>query len=78
MRILLIEDDVKIASFINKGLKAAGFAVDHVTDGNEGLHMARTVSYDAAVVDLMLPGLDGISLIERIRGEKINTPVIRC
>jgi len=76
MRILLIEDDKKIASFIEKGLKEAGFAVDVAPDGTDGLHFALTESYDAAIVDIMLPGLDGISLIERMRASRITTPVI--
>ena len=76
MRILLIEDDEKIASFIVKGLKAAGYAVDHAVDGEEGLHLALAAPYDAAVVDIMLPKLDGLALIERLRKQKVNTPVI--
>ena len=76
MRLLLVEDDSKIASFILKGMKAEGYAVDHASDGQEGLHMAVTEPYDAAIVDLMLPKLDGLSLIERMRKEKVNTPVI--
>jgi len=76
MRILLIEDDAKIASFIEKGLKEAGFSVDKCADGQSGLEQALTVSYDAAVVDLMLPRLDGLSVIETIRAENINTPVL--
>jgi len=76
MRILLVEDDLKIASFIVKGLKAAGFAMDHATDGEDGLHMAMTEPYDTAIIDIMLPKLDGLALIERIRKERINTPVI--
>jgi two-component system OmpR family response regulator len=76
MRILLIEDDIKIAAFIKKGLKAATFAVDHADTGPDGLHLALTEPYDAAIVDLMLPGLDGLSVIGRMRREKINTPVI--
>ena len=76
MRILLVEDDVKIASFIVKGLKAAGYAVDHASDGEEGLHLALTEPYDTAIVDIMLPKLDGLSLIERMRKGKILTPVI--
>jgi two-component system OmpR family response regulator len=76
MRILLVEDDIKIASFVMKGLKAAGFAVDHVTDGEEGLHMALTEPYDTAIIDIMLPKLDGLSIIEKMRQKKINTPVI--
>jgi two-component system, OmpR family, response regulator len=76
MRILLVEDDQKIASFILKGLKSSGFAVDHAQNGEDGLHLALTEPYDAAVIDIMLPGLDGLTLIEKIRKEKINTPVI--
>jgi two-component system OmpR family response regulator len=76
MRLLLIEDDLKIASFILKGMKAEGYAVDHASDGQEGLHMAVTEPYDAAIIDVMLPNLDGLSVIERMRKEKVNTPVI--
>ena len=76
MRILLVEDDLKIASFIVKGLKAAGYAVDHARDGEEGLRLALGESYDTAIVDIMLPKLDGLALIERMRKEKVNTPVI--
>jgi two-component system OmpR family response regulator len=76
MRILLVEDDLKIASFIVKGLRATGYAVDHATDGEEGLHLALTQPYDTAIIDIMLPKLDGLALIERIRKEKINTPII--
>ncbi len=76
MRILLVEDDLKIASFIIKGLKAAGFAVDHATDGEEGLHLALSEPYDTAIIDIMLPKRDGLSLIEKMRQEKINTPVM--
>jgi two-component system OmpR family response regulator len=76
MRLLLIEDDLKTASFISKGLKEAGFAVDHATDGETGLQLAETEPYDAAIIDLMLPKIDGLSLIETLRRQKINTPVI--
>ncbi len=76
MRILVVEDDKKIASFISKGLKEAGFAVDVAPDGVDGLHMGSTEPYDAAIVDIMLPGLDGLSLIERLREKRIATPVI--
>lgn len=76
MRILLIEDDVKIALFVKKGLKAAGFAVDEAADGETGLHLALTEPYDAAVMDIMLPKLDGLSIIREMRRENIKTPVI--
>jgi len=76
MRILLVEDDQKIALFIIKGLKAEGFAVDHAANGEDGLHLALTEPYDAAVIDIMLPKLDGLALIERMRQAKKKIPVI--
>jgi two-component system, OmpR family, response regulator len=76
MRLLMVEDDVKIAQFVSKGLKEAGFAVDHMANGEDGLHMALTESYDIAVIDLMLPKTDGLTLIEEMRKNKINTPVL--
>lgn len=76
MRILIVEDDLKIASFIGKGLKQSGMSSAHAADGEDGLHLAETESFDAAVIDLMLPKLDGMRLIERIRERKINLPVI--
>jgi heavy metal response regulator len=74
--VLIVEDDNKIASFIQKGLKQAGYAVDHVTDGEEGLSMAQISPYDVAIVDIMLPGMDGLSLIEALRRKGVDTPVI--
>jgi two-component system OmpR family response regulator len=76
MRILVVEDDNKIASFVVKGLKQAGFAVDRCADGEEALVFAETTPYDAAVVDIMLPKLDGLSLVQRLRSRKVRTPVI--
>jgi two-component system OmpR family response regulator len=76
MRILLVEDDLKISSFIIKGLKQAGFAVDHTKDGEEGLYLLLNEPYDAAIIDIMLPKRDGLSIIEEIRRQKNNTPVI--
>jgi len=76
MRILLIEDDTKISSFIEKGLREAGFSVDVCSDGRSGLDQILTISYDAAVIDLMLPRLDGLSVIELMRAENVNTPVL--
>lgn len=76
MRILLVEDDNRTAQFIKKGFQQAGFAVDRASDGLEGLFMAQDVAYDAAVVDIMLPKLDGLSLIEQLRKQQVNTPII--
>jgi two-component system, OmpR family, response regulator len=76
MRILVVEDDKKIASFVVKGLKQSGYAVDHCGDGEEALVLAETTAYDAAVVDIMLPKLDGLSLIQRLRTQGVKTPMI--
>ena len=76
MRILVVEDDLKIAQFIQKGLKSSGFAVDHAVTGTKGFEMAFEEPYDTMVVDIMLPQLDGISLIKMIRKRENNTPVI--
>ncbi len=76
MRILVVEDDIKIAEFIQKGLKSSGFAVDHADTGTMGFEMAFDNPYDAMIVDIMLPEMDGISLIKTIRKEMNNTPII--
>ena len=76
MRLLVVEDDPAIASFLVKGLKEAGFAVDHAASGGAALEMASSTTYDLAVIDLMLPGLDGLSLIEELRRRRITVPVI--
>jgi two-component system, OmpR family, response regulator len=76
MRVLVVEDDKKIVDFISKGLKQAGFAVDQCGNGEDGLSLALNEPYDAAIIDLMLPGLDGLSLIRKLRLSKIATPVI--
>ena len=84
-RILVVEDDKKIASFVVKGLKQGGFAVDHCGDGEEALILGETTTYDAAVVDIMLPKLDGLSFVQRLRAKKIRparkhtrSPQVRC
>lgn len=76
MRILLIEDDKKIAGFIEKGLREAGFVVDARHDGQAGLELGLYGNYDAAVVDIMLPEMDGLQVIEKMRETGINTPVL--
>lgn len=76
MRVLLIEDDLKIASFILKGLKEAGFAADHASDGEDGLHLALTEPYDAAIIDIMLPKIDGLTVIEELRKKGKTTPIL--
>ena len=76
MRILIVEDDAHIAAFVLKGLREAGYAVDHASDGEDGFSMALNEPYDAAVVDLMLPRRDGLSLIEGLRQRGVATPVL--
>jgi two-component system OmpR family response regulator len=76
MRILVVEDDEKIASFVVKGLRQNSYAVDHRADGEQGLALAQTVAYDAVVVDVMLPKLDGLSLIQQLRARKARVPVL--
>ncbi len=76
MRLLLIEDDQKIASFIIKGLQSAGFSVDHAVDGDSGLDLAFVEPYDVIIVDIMLPKRDGLSVIRQLRREKIRIPVL--
>ena len=76
MRVLVVEDDESIASFISRGLSEAGFAVDVASTGNEGLVKAQSAEYDAAVVDLMLPGRDGLSIVTELRRTGVRTPVL--
>jgi two-component system OmpR family response regulator len=76
MRLLLVEDDVNTASFILKGLKENGYAVDHVSDGESGLHMALSEPYDTAIIDVMLPKRDGLDLIGELRRKNSKLPVI--
>ncbi|PYR78539.1 MAG: DNA-binding response regulator [Acidobacteria bacterium] len=76
MRLLLVEDDDTIAEFVEKGLREAGYAVDRARDGETGLARALADHYDAAIVDVMLPRLDGLSLIDAVRARGVRTPVL--
>ena len=76
MRLLVVEDDKKLASYIVKGFREAGFAVDHCVDGEEGLVMATGSDYDAAIVDIMLPRLNGLRLVEELRKQRSFVPVL--
>jgi two-component system OmpR family response regulator len=76
VRILVVEDDSKIATFVAGGLKQHGFAVDTARDGDEALLLATTTQFDAAVVDIMLPKLDGLSLVKRLRAQRSALPVL--
>lgn len=76
MRVLVAEDDPVIADFVAQGLREAGYAVDVASTGTDALRLTSGGGYDAAVIDVMLPGLDGLSLIEQLRAKKIQTPVL--
>ncbi len=76
MRILVVEDDDQIASFVAKGLKQSGYAVDQCGDGDEALALAKTTGYDAIVADIMLPKLDGLSVVKRLRHQGNPVPVL--
>jgi two-component system, OmpR family, response regulator len=76
VRILVIEDDKDVASFIRNGLAQAGCNVDHAANGRDGLFLATTESYDALVVDRMLPGIDGLTVIRTLRASSNTTPVL--
>jgi two-component system OmpR family response regulator len=76
MRVLVVEDDRKIGSFVSKALQQAGYTVDQASDGLDGLHLALNNPYSAAVIDIMLPGMDGLDLIEELRRRNLNTPIL--
>ena len=76
MRILVVEDDIKIAQTIKRGLELKGFAVDAVHDGETGLSYAVDDDYDVVVLDRMLPGMDGVELCEKVREENVHTPIL--
>lgn len=76
MRVLVVEDDEKIASFILKGLKQSGFSVDKASDGEEALALCDSVTYDTVVLDIMLPKMDGLSVIRKMRRDKSQVPVL--
>lgn len=76
MRILLVEDEAKVSSFVARGLAAERFAVDVAADGQSGLDLATTYHYDLVILDLMLPGMDGNQVLRRIRAQNDNVPVL--
>jgi two-component system copper resistance phosphate regulon response regulator CusR len=76
MRILLVEDENKVSSFVARGLTEERFAVDVATDGKSGLDLATAYHYDLAILDLMLPKLDGSQVLRRIRKDNLQVPVL--
>lgn len=76
MKVLLVEDDPKIASFVTKGLRENGFVVDTTHDGEQAFQFANEIKYDVAIIDIMLPKLDGLSLIDLLRSRQIDIPIL--
>ncbi len=76
MRVLVVEDEKKIAEFVRRGLREEGYAVDVAHDGNQAHFLATTQDYDLIILDLMIPGMDGISLCRRLRDDKIASPIL--
>jgi heavy metal response regulator len=76
MRILIVEDEKKVAAFIKKGLEEETYAVDVAYDGEDGLHMGLENQYDLVILDLMLPVIDGLEVLSRLREKKVETPIL--
>jgi DNA-binding response OmpR family regulator len=76
MRILVIEDEKRLAAILKKGLEESGFVVDMALDGEDGLFMVRTYPYDAVLLDILLPKVDGLTVLKKLRAEKIGVPVL--
>jgi two-component system OmpR family response regulator len=76
MKLLIIEDDRETAAYLVKGLSESGYTVDHANDGRDGLFLATSGSYDAIILDRMLPGMDGLALLGALRGAQIRTPAL--
>src|SRR3990170_8670246 len=76
MRILLVEDERRLSNVVKKGLVEEGFAVDQAFDGEEGLYLAESESYDLIILDLMLPKIDGLKVCRELRSKKIKTPIL--
>jgi heavy metal response regulator len=76
MRILFVEDEKRIADFVGRGLESAGYAVDLAGDGQTALHMVHATEYDLIILDMMLPDIDGLKVLEKIRNRKVSPPVL--
>jgi two-component system OmpR family response regulator len=75
-RVLLVEDDVDTADYVAKGLREAGFTVEHVADGRDGLYLASSSAFDAVIMDRMVPGMDGLSVVKALRAGGVETPIL--
>lgn len=76
MRLLVVEDETKVAGFVKKGLEEEGYAVDWASDGEEGLAMALDGVHDLIILDVNLPGIDGLNILQEVRKKKVSTPVL--
>ncbi len=75
-RVLVVEDDAETADYLTKGLREAGFTVEHAADGRDGLYLASSSGFDAVVMDRMLPGMDGLSVVKALRAAGVETPIL--
>lgn len=75
-RVLLVEDDAETADYVAKGLREAGYTVEHVADGRDGLYLASSSAFDAVIMDRMLPGMDGLSVVKALRAGGVETPIL--
>lgn len=75
-RILVVEDDIDTADYIAKGLREAGYTVEHVADGRDGLYLASSSAFDGVIMDRMLPGMDGLSVVKALRAGGVETPIM--
>jgi two-component system OmpR family response regulator len=75
-RILVVEDDAETAAYVSKGLREAGFTVEHVSDGRDGFYRASDAQFDAVVMDRMMPGMDGLAVIKALRAAGVETPIL--
>src|SRR6266404_8655648 len=76
MKVLLVEDDVKTTAYVKRGLEEHGHVVDCAANGRDGLFLAAGEAYDVMIVDRMLPGLDGLSIVKTVRGAGVKVPVL--
>src|SRR5882757_4776436 len=75
-RVLVVEDDASTADYLAKGLREEGFTVEQVSDGRDALYMATSSEFDAIVMDRMIPGLDGLSVVKALRAAAVHTPIL--
>lgn len=75
-RVLVVEDDADTAEYVTKGLRETGFTIEHVADGRDGLYLGSSSSFDAIIMDRMLPGMDGLSVVKALRAGGVETPIL--